>query len=147
MKDYNTNPMGTDFMGTSKINAAGLINLTLENLWNEAFKKQTKNELWKWNRYLDSIWLILGGDVIIKDNENKKTNKIFQEFNSLEIKIGETGTLNHKKTGFNKITKTEIKTMARQYQLLMKKSLFLRRLQNKQGKGTAYKDPGEDDFD
>jgi hypothetical protein len=34
-----------------------------------------------------------------------------------------------------------------QYRFLMEKSLFLRRLQNAQGKGTAYHSEDEDDFD
>ena len=33
------------------------------------------------------------------------------------------------------------------YQILMRKEIWLRRLQNKQGKGTAYADMSEDDFD
>ena len=37
--------------------------------------------------------------------------------------------------------------MAKQYLLLKEKSLFLRRLQNTQGKGTAYVSEQDDDFD
>ena len=61
--------------------------------------------------------------------------QIHQYTGSLRTKIGK---------GFNK---TDNPNNALQYQLLLKKNLFLRRLQNKQGKGTAYENPDMDDFD
>ena len=139
MKDYNDISEG-DFYGKSKINTAGLINLTLENLWKEAYVTLCSNQMWKWNRKLDAIWLILAGDVNEGSPEDLK-------FNSIELQIGETGSLFHKNEGFGKTPKDRIQKMALQYQLLMKKSKFLRRLQNKQGKGTAYVDAMEDDFE
>jgi len=139
MKDFSDTAIESH-SGVSKINAAGLINLTLENLWNEAFKVQGKNDLWAWNRKLDSLWLILGGD----EDENSKR---VEEFNKIEESIGKTGSLSHKKVGFDAFNPDQLKVMSIQYQRLMKKSLFLRRLQNKQGKGTAYADPYDDEFD
>jgi|ETNvirnome_2_300_1030623.scaffolds.fasta_scaffold06218_3 hypothetical protein len=142
-RDYNESSANfgeSDSYGRSKINAAGLINLTLEGLWKEVFKFQGKNDLWKWNRHLDSIWCILGGDET-EGSENAR------DFKAIELQIGKTGSLVHKSTGFNAISGDSIKTMAVQYQLLMKKALFLRRLQNKQGKGTAYVDEFEDEVE
>jgi len=121
----------------SKINAAALINLTLERLWANAFNKQASGNLLGWNRCLDSLWLILGGD---EDDDSIYV----KEFNKIEIEIGNSGSLIHKKTGFALTSQDENKLISYQYRLLMKKSLFLRRLQNKQGKGTAYEDYSSD---
>ncbi len=135
--DYGTE---TEEERISKINAAGIINVTIENLWRDAFISMAKGDLVTWNRKLDSIWSILGGDV--KEGEEEDTN-----MEALNLKIYNTGSLNHKKAGFQKLEKDESTKMAMQYILLNKKNLFLRRLQNKQGKGTAYASEDRDDMD
>jgi len=124
----------------SRINAAGIINITIENLWRDVFLAMSKGDLVTWNRKLDSIWSILGGDV----EEGKAEDINFKELNE---QLYRTGNLNHKKTGFKKLEDTEATKMAMQYLILCKKNLFLRRLQNKQGKGTAYQDESMDDMD
>jgi len=122
----------------SKINAAGIINSTLEKLWNESYTTMTNGDYLKWNIKLDSIWAILGGDV----KEGEKENKAFEKISKA---IYDEGTLNSKiGTGFSQKPNPN---NAKQYQLLLKKSLFLRRLQNKQGKGTAYASDDDDDID
>jgi len=124
----------------SKINAAGIINITLENLWRDVFLSMAKADLVVWNRKLDAVWGILGGDV----KENETEDKAMMALNK---KIYETGKLNHKKNGFQILKDGEAEKMSLQYLLLNKKNLFLRRLQNSQGKGTAYKNDDQDDFD
>ena len=124
----------------SKINAAGIINVTIENIWRDIFVAMAQGNLTLWNRKLDAIWGILGGDV--KEGEVEDTNMA-----ALNLKIYETGSLNHKKSGFQKLKDDESEKMALQYLLLNKKNLFLRRLQNKQGKGTAYAFEDRDDMD
>lgn len=124
----------------SRINAAGIINITIENLWRDIFIAMSNGSLVTWNRKLDSIWSILGGDVKEGDDEDKKMT-------ALNTLIYNTGNLNHKKTGFKKLDKDEAEKMSLQYLLLNKKNLFLRRLQNKQGKGTAYTSDDRDDMD
>jgi len=124
----------------SKINAAGIINVTLENLWRDVFLAMSKGSLVTWNRKLDAIWGILGGDQEDGDVIDKAMEK-------LNLKIYETGGLSHKKTGFKKLREGETEKMSMQYLLLNKKNLFLRRLQNKQGKGTAYQSDDRDDMD
>ena len=124
----------------SKINAAGIINVTLENLWRDVFLAMAKGNLVTWNRKLDAIWGILGGDQEEDDDVDKNME-------ALNLKIYETGGLSHKKSGFKKLEEDESTKMALQYLLLNKKNLFLRRLQNKQGKGTAYKSEDRDDMD
>lgn len=124
----------------SKINAAGIINITLENLWRDVFLAMSNGNLVTWNRKLDAIWGILGGDQLEGDTEDKNME-------TLNLKIYNTGSLNHKKSGFQKLESKESEKMALQYLLLNKKNLFLRRLQNKQGKGTAYQSDDRDDMD
>jgi len=124
----------------SRINSAGIINVTLENLWRDVFIAMYKGNLVTWNRKLDAIWSILGGD-------QKEGDSIDKAMNELNLKIYETGPLNHKKKGFGEISEKEAEKIALQYLLLNKKNLFLRRLQNKQGKGTAYQSEDTDDMD
>lgn len=122
----------------SRINAAGIINSTLEKLWNESYTSMAGGDYLKWNIKLDSIWAILGGDV----KEGEKEDKDFEKIN---LGIYDQGSLKSKVgTGFNQEPNPN---NPMQYQLLLKKALFLRRLQNKQGKGTAYASDDEDDID
>jgi len=124
----------------SRINSAGIINITLENLWRDCYSAMANGDLVRWNRKLDAIWAILGGDTQKNSSEDK-------EMCTIDLTIYKTGNLNHKKTGFQKPDENESKKMALQYILLKNKSLFLRRLQNSQGKGTAYANADYDDFD
>ena len=124
----------------SRINSAGIINITIENLWRECYSLMAKGDLVTWNRKLDAIWLILGGDVAPKDTKEESFKKIDEQ-------IHKTGSLNHKRTGFNARGDDEAKIIALQYLLLREKSLFLRRLQNSQGKGTAYYDGDNEDWE
>ena len=136
-KDYNQIP-DEDEVQTSRINAAGMINQTLEKLWNESYTEMRNGRYDLWNIKLDSIWCILGGDVKEGDDDDKAFNKINLELyskGSLKSKIG---------TGFSQKPNPN---NSLQYQLLLKKSIYLRRLQNRQGKGTAYKISDMDDFD
>ena len=122
----------------SRINAAGLINSTLERLWLDCYNAMAEGNYTKWNTKLDAIWAILGGD----EPENGDAEKAI---NNLDLSIYETGNLSIPKSiGFQKVTNPK---RPLQYQLLKKKSLFLRRLQNKQGKGTAYASDDDDDWD
>lgn len=122
----------------SKFNAAGLISTTIEKLWVDCHDAMSSGKFILWNTKLDSIWTILGGDVREGSPEDK-------DFREICLKIYDNGNLGGKVgTGFNK---TKNPDNATQYQWLIKKSLFLRRLQNKQGKGTAYTSDDEDDFD
>jgi hypothetical protein len=135
-KDINVSEDDTN--PQSRINAAGLINSTLEKLWNEGYTSMSQGNYINWNTKLDCIWAILGGDQEENDDVDKDMAKInldIYKTGSLKTKIGE---------GFDK---KDNPNNALQYLLLIRKSLFLRRLQNKQGKGTAYENPDMDDFD
>lgn len=135
-RDYNNPEEDTE--QTSRINAAGLINSTLEKLWNESYTAMAQGNYINWNIKLDSIWCILGGDVVEGDEVDKAINKI-------NLNIYSKGSLKSKSgIGFSQKPNPNNSI---QYQLLLKKSLYLHRLQNKQGKGTAYKSSDMDDFD
>jgi len=122
----------------SRINAAGLINSTLEKLWLQCYSAMASGDYIQWNVKLDSIWAILGGD-------EPEDGDVEKAINNLDMKIYETGYLGKsQKGGFVKEVNPK---RSLQYQLLKKKSLFLRRLQNKQGKGTAYHSEDDYDFD
>jgi hypothetical protein len=127
-----------DANGVSRINAAGLINSTLEKLWSESYSAMARGDYLLWNTKLDSIWAILGGDEIEGSTADK-------DFNNINLKIYELGSLKSKIGGG--FTQQSNPNNPNQYQLLLRKALFLRRLQNKQGKGTAYASDDEDDFD
>jgi hypothetical protein len=132
---WNKTPLETEEEKISRINSAGIINITTENLWRDCYSSMAKGDLVTWNRKLDALWLILGGDT---------TDKLIDdEFNKIDLQLHTTGSLKYKKTGFQTPTDYESGIKAVQYLILRKKSLFLRRLQNKQGKGTAY-DTGDD---
>ena len=135
VKDVNRVP--EDEKAQSRINAAGLINSTLEKLWNESYTAMANGNYDKWNVKLDSIWAILGGDEPEGGGKDK-------EITQLNTKIYEQGNLKSKTgSGFEQKPNPN---NPMQYLLLLKKGLFLRRLQNKQGKGTAYASDDDDDI-
>lgn len=122
----------------SKINSAGIMNITLENLWRDYNSAMSDGRYQRANSKLDSIWVILAGDVKENGDEEKRINNI-------NIKIYEQGSMNTKTgTGFQKVVNPKSPLV---YQYLILKAVFLRRLQNKQGKGTSYISEDEDDFD
>ena len=47
----------------SRLNAAGIINITLENLWRDCYSAMVRGDLVTWNRKLDAVWCLLCGDV------------------------------------------------------------------------------------
>lgn len=130
----------TDFFGKSKFNASGLINVALERAWSRAFNAQVSKNFSLWNTHLDSLWIMLAGDI-------KPDSPLVKQFDDIEIKIGKSGSLHHSTPGFKKTSDDEKQKISLQYRLLMEKSLFLKRLQNAQGKGSAYVDEQEDEFE
>lgn len=127
----------------SKINSAALINIRINNLWLEVNKAAVSGNYFKWNSYLDRVWCELGGDVKEKkkeEDEKDKEKSYMEEFNELDRKVSEKLKQIPTKGGFKQFTKSDKENMVGIYDVLMKKEFFLRRLQNKQGKGTAYEE-------
>ena len=133
---------------TSKINSGMLINLRLNDLWKDAHRHARAGKYSEWNDDLDRVWCELGGDEkeVAKDHKNYDKSAD-AEYNKLTMAYADSCKLVIKKTGFNKYNSDDKVEFAKQKSALIKKEIFLRRLQNKQGKGTAYHDSSEDYMD
>ena len=101
----------------SKYNAALAQLYRIDDLWQVANLHSRSGQLIQWNWDLDVIWRELAGDANKDD---------FIEYNRINKQI----IINRKKRGLL-------------YQTLQEKEIFLRKLQNKQGKGTAYYEDDE----
>lgn len=95
----------------------------------------------QWNINLDRLWMELIGDLEDNSKEETEINNLNAELLKLHPLVQTTG-----KT-FNKMEDKQVEKISKQYLLLCKKEALLRRLLNKQGKGTAWRDESEDDFD
>jgi len=124
---YGNDPEVTDELKLSKINSAGLINLRMSKLWDNANNNAVKGNYGKWNAYLDRIWLELSGDA---------SEEEIDMFFRISLTIPKENV--KETTGFEKISSAKRLSITKQYLALMKKEMFLRKLMNKQGKGTAY---------
>ena len=140
MNDFEENEV---FGKLSKINSAGLTNSTINNLWVDFFRHFRDGKFLSANSDLDCIWTILGGEKGIE------SSSIENDYKSIETELGKNGALKDQITtnGFEKINNEEYVKFAKNKKVLLKKALFLRRLQNQQGKGTAYLDGDDEDFD
>jgi len=134
----------TEGIVTSRFNSGMLINLRLNNLWVLTHTYARKGQYSDWSAVLDRLWCELSAD-IEEDTAGKESNK---KFNDIEDELAKVGVTNWGKFGGfeEKDAKTKL-IMTKQYRLLMKKEIFLRKLQNKQGKGTAYYDESENDWE
>jgi len=94
-KDFNQQIGDEPNTQQSRLNAAGLINSTIETLWMSCYTSMANGNLVLWNRKLDALWNILGGDCKDGDESDNKMAEI-------NLSIYKTGSLNHKKTGFDK---------------------------------------------
>ena len=132
------------FGKVSKINSAALVNSTLNNLWIDFFRHYRAGQYLSANSDLDCIWTILGGEKGMDKDSTKET-----EYQKLEESLSRSGSLQDslEVKGFGKITPEQLKKFVSHKSIILKKSVFLRRLQNSQGKGTAYYNEDEGDFD
>lgn len=128
---------------SSKINSAMIVNITLNNLFNDFYKHFRAGTFLSANNDLDCIWTILGGEPDVEDSDTEK------DFEKIDLELIKIGNLNNgiECRGFNKITTETVKKINSQKKVLIKKARFLKMLQNTQGKGTAYQSDDEDDFD
>ena len=140
MEDYEE----TEVTGkSSKINSAMIVNITVNELFKNFFRHFSSGRYLSCNNDLDCIWVILGGE---PDIENSDTEK---KYNSINKNLFELGNLCNslQVKGFNEVDAKCLLKLNKQKQILLDKALFLSRLRNKQGKGTAYQNEDEDDFD
>lgn len=133
----NTNSFGETKV--SRYNSAGDQLQRIDRLWDMAHKFAREGDYASWNRVLDRIWLELAGDLDKEDDS-------ITTFTTYNVTVAKLGIDSKPLSGFNKVGDDYHTRRAKQYLLLMDKELFIRRLQNKLGKGTAWKDEFEDDF-
>lgn len=138
----------------SKYNSGVFIIQRLHNLWLDANEHSRKGQFSKWNKDLDRIWLEIARDLSDDKLEDKKNNKgekiegYKTNFNKFKERLKGTGALSDSfGTDFEVPSKREIDNRDEQYETLMEKEFFLRRLENETGKGTKFEDLSEDDMD
>ncbi len=112
---------------SSKYNEAAMQIMRLHNLWVKIEEHINKGNLKEWQYLLDSVWRELRADIdhITTGKELTKENKL------LKLRVLVTS---------NK-TKTEY------YKALNERHEFLKRLQDKSGKGGIYEDESEKGFE
>lgn len=142
---------------TSKHNSSVSIIIRLDFLWKDANRHSRLGHFADWNNDLDTIWRELARDLKddeYKDQKEKKEGKDIttkgykSNFDAFDEEIKTSGRIEDSAgQGFNKLTEDQITTRAKQYEILNRKDLFLRRLENHLGKGTKFIDEDEDDFD
>lgn len=126
----------------SKHSSGVSIIIRINGLWIDANLHSCNGQYSKWNTKLDVIWRELARDILEEDYKAKKTD--FDEFDKRLVTEGP-----FKDTGsdtFEDITTDESKIRSKHYRILNDKELFLKRLENKLGKGTTFQDGEEDDF-
>jgi hypothetical protein len=101
----------------SKYNSAVAQLYRLDNLWQRCHEYRLIGNLSKWNDTLDCVWTELAADT--GSNITKTYKKIKDDIIKYKSKRSQF------------------------YQVLMLKEIFLRKIQNKQGKGTAYQEDDE----
>lgn len=131
MDDYES---GEQNPKLSKYNSGVAQIYRLDELWKDTHKHRRNGLLEFWNWDLDSVWLELAGDI-------EETDPRVTTFNDINLNINELQSQLNKKVIRYETFRQKF------YLLLMKKELFLRRLQNEIGKGSAYLDDMDDYFD
>ena len=113
----------------------------IDEIYRHIIKNKRDSNFYLWNLNLDCIWSELVGDFEEKAPEEEKMI-------SLNKKILEVSPLfSSAQTSFNKIPSDFITKKSQQYLALFEKEIFIRRVQNKLGKGTAWSSGDEDDFE
>lgn len=105
--------------------------IRLNQLLQDCHAHSRAGELRKWNWDLDRIWIELGAELKPEEKEGKPNTdkKIEDDFKLICNEVAKSWMLPNKL-----------------YDALNKKELFLRRLQEKQGKGSTKVDTDEEDF-
>jgi hypothetical protein len=137
----------------SKYNSGIAIQMRLDGLWKQINQFCIEGKFMLWNAVLDRVWSELSRD--IKENEygdkKDKENKIVEGYKSKYEEFDESlreqmPFKDNAKDDFKPVSKEDIEKRAEQYEILMEKELFLKRLENHLGKGTATDDEDESDF-
>ncbi len=113
---------------SSKYNEAAMQIMRLHNLWVKIEENVNKGNLQEWQYLLDSVWRELRADI---DHIKKDGAKLTKENKLLKLKVLVAAS----------------KTRTEYYNALNKRHEFLKRLQDKSGKGGIYEDESEKGFE
>jgi len=142
-QQYNNQQVDDDAPRTSKYNSGIAQIYRLDTLWKDANRHSRKGQYNKWNLDLDNLWRELAKDINEKNYEEKK-----KKFDKFDRDLANEGQFyDNGKKGWEELDEPTIKKRNNQYKILNEKELFLRRLENEVGKGTAWDDGNEDDFE
>jgi len=141
--------MAEDEKKISKFSSGLNIIMRLDNLWKNCQELKRKGRYSDWNDELDTIWLELARDVSQddyndKEISNKKIKGYKSNFDEFENELKVELPFHDSNSGFKKVEDSIIKKRNNQYKILMKKQLFLARLENELDKGTTYESEDED---
>lgn len=126
---------------TSKFHGAFDQLRRIDVLWAMTHKDVRSGNYLNWNTCLDRLWMEFIADLEQNSQEEKDFDKINKELLEVYPLVSSLDkNFNKKPEGFDK-------KVSKQYLLLTKKESFVRRIQNKLGKGTAWRDEYEDDFE
>ncbi len=112
---------------SSKYNEAAMQIMRLHNLWVKIEENVNKGNLLEWQFLLDSVWRELRADI----DHISKGEDLTQENKLLKLKVLVAAS----------------KTRTEYYNALNKRHEFLKRLQDKSGKGGIYEDEAEKGFE
>ncbi len=124
----------------SKYNAAIAQLIRMDSIYQDCHKHSRGRDYDSWNEDLDAIWRELAGDIEEESEHFAKMGLLNTQLRALFPLIKP----NFK--GFNQPAAGDIVRAQKQKAILAQKEVFLRRLQNILGKGTAY-DEDDDDFE
>jgi len=113
----------------------------LDEIYKHINNNIRNGNFYMWNVNLDRIWAELAGDLDEDSDEEKALTTLNKEILLLNPLINSTVP------SFNKLPEGYASRLSKQYLILMKKEIKLRRIQNALGKGTAWSSGDDDDFD
>lgn len=125
---------------TAEFNGAGLQISRIGELLEDTHVHARISNLSAWNADLDRLWVELAGDLTDPKTRTRHT----REYIKFARQLFQAGPLAKKEIKGFKENKVDI---TKHYLILQNKEIWLRNLQNDLGKGTKWKDEGEDDWD
>ncbi len=126
----------------SKYSSGVSILVRISGLWNDANTHSRTGRYADWNNDLDCIFRELARD--LTDDEYGIKQK---EFNKFDTDIAGAGKfMDGGSQTFKEPSTKQIDGRSKHYKSLNDKELFLKRLENKVGKGTTWDNGDEDDF-
>jgi len=127
MDDFKYSNTNSEEGLKSKYNSALAILFRIDILWKDAHRHSRSGQYDKWNMDLDRVWCELAAD---------STPEQLQNFDKHNMEIAKIGI----KKVITPTGETKIKNKHQLYPKIMAKEIFLRVLQNNQGKGNVYEE-------